>query len=65
MVLDEATTALEASLERAILENIRHRRCSCILIAHRPETVQNSDEIIVLKGGRVARRGTYEEIMCL
>ena len=63
LVLDEATSSLDAVTEERILTNIRRRGCSCLIIAHRLSTVREADEIIVLSKGRIAERGKHAELM--
>ena len=64
LMLDEATSSLDAENERKITENIGHafENHTRIVIAHRLSTVRNADQIIVLRHGKVVEQGTHAEL---
>ena len=65
LVLDEATSALDVQTERAVDDALRELADgrTTLVIAHRLSTVRDADQIVVLDGGRVAERGTHEELL--
>ena len=64
LVLDEATSALDNDTERRVTSTIESIRGSVttIIVAHRLSTVRHCDEVLFLEGGKVASRGTFEEV---
>lgn len=67
LILDEATSHLDAASEahvRKALDELMVDRTT-IIIAHRLSTIRSSDEILVMRDGRIVQRGTHRELMTL
>jgi ABC-type multidrug transport system fused ATPase/permease subunit len=65
LVLDDATSSVDASTEQAIKQALREVMAgrTTFVIAHRLSTIALADEIVVLEGGEVAARGTHAELL--
>ncbi|MFF0426500.1 MULTISPECIES: ABC transporter ATP-binding protein [unclassified Streptomyces] len=65
LILDEATSALDTRTEHAVQRAIDALSAgrTTITIAHRLSTVRDADQIVVLEAGRIAERGTHEELL--
>lgn len=63
--LDEATNALDAKNERAIVENLDefYKGRTVVVVAHRLSTVKNADQIIVLDSGKVVESGNHTSLI--
>lgn len=63
--LDEATNALDAKNEMAIVENLGefYKGRTVVVVAHRLSTVKNADQIIVLDAGRIVESGTHASLI--
>jgi ATP-binding cassette subfamily B protein len=65
LVLDDATSAVDAPLEAQILRWIRHEMPArtMILIGHRASTIRLADRVVLLEEGRIVAEGTHEDLL--
>jgi ATP-binding cassette subfamily B protein len=63
ILLDEATSNLDAVTERTIQESLARVGCTQIVIAHRLSTIADADLILVLDQGRIVERGTHAALL--
>ncbi len=65
LIMDEATSALDSATSRKVQDNIDvlMKGKTLLVVAHRLATVQNADEILVMKSGEVVEQGTHETLL--
>jgi ATP-binding cassette subfamily B multidrug efflux pump len=65
LVLDDSLSSVDTDTEERILRALRGvmRDRTTILVSHRISTVQNADQIILLKAGRILEHGTHESLL--
>lgn len=63
LVMDEATSALDTIVEKRIVDHVRERGITTIVVAHRLSTIRNCDCIYVMDCGRFVNQGTHDQLM--
>ncbi len=65
LVLDDATSAVDAATEERIFTGLRELLAgrTSLIVAHRVSTLRLADRVVLLEAGRVADQGTHEELM--
>lgn len=67
LILDEATANIDTETEAVIQHSLEKMRSigTMLVVAHRLSTIQHADQIIMLRGGEIAERGTHQELLAL
>jgi len=63
LIFDEATGALDEKAEKQVRDTLKTLNCTRIVVAHRLSSVADCDRIIVLRGGKIAEQGTWQELV--
>ena len=63
LILDEASSALDAVTEAHVENALRRRGVSCLIVAHRLSAVRDCDQIIVLDKCKEVQRGSHDELV--
>jgi ATP-binding cassette, subfamily B, bacterial len=65
LILDEAMSALDPETEEAIEAALGQLACTRFVVTHRIHQCRRADQILVLDGGRIVQRGTWDELVAL
>ena len=67
LIMDEATSSLDALVEQQVQDAMRKAMegRTSIIIAHRLSTIRDADRIAVLSGGKLVEQGTHEELLSM
>ncbi|MFI6596693.1 ABC transporter ATP-binding protein [Nonomuraea sp. NPDC050536] len=63
LILDDATSSVDPQVEARILHGLQDSAASVVVVAYRMATIALADEVVFLERGRVADRGTHEELL--
>jgi ABC-type multidrug transport system fused ATPase/permease subunit len=66
LLLDDATSAVDPTVERAILDRLRGGlAATTIVVAHRVSTIALADRVLLLEDGRITAAGTHQELLAV
>ena len=67
MILDEATSSLDTATEKNIQNSLAEvcKNRTCVIVAHRLSTIQEADNIIVLRDGEIVEQGSHDQLLAL
>ncbi|PTI02249.1 hypothetical protein BU105_01615 [Staphylococcus xylosus] len=63
LILDEATSSLDSSTSKSIINNIQSIDCTKIIISHEINLIKNADKIITLSAGKVLETGCHADLL--
>ena len=64
LILDDATSSVDSTVEAAILEGLRRELdTTLVMVAYRVSSISLADRVLFLEGGRIAAEGTHEQLL--
>lgn len=63
LLLDDSTSALDATTEKQVLEAIRKRQCTTIIVSQKISSVADANQIILLEKGQIKEIGTHQQLL--
>ncbi len=64
LILDDATSAVDPTVEATILRGLNQSlRCTLLVVAYRVSTISLADRVLFMEGGRIAAEGTHEQLL--